>query len=778
MVEGMKSLLNLVSVSTSFCHFLLMKKQILITFLSSLALSVGLLCAQSPQALKDSKIQEAPNVKNFKALQKLNDQIVALSKKAQPATVCLISKNGRGSGSGVVVNENGLILTAAHVTANMKEGIIVIFPDGTRKEAKALGADYDRDAAMAQITEEGPYPFIEVGQSKNLKKNQWTIALGHSGGFDPMRKPPVRLGRVLANREFIVSDTAVIGGDSGGPLFDAKGKVIGIHSNIGMSLMENRHVPIEVFHQQWNDLKSGKESGRRFNNAQQNNGPKPDQPVLGIQLADAEGKVRIESVVPQSPAQKAGLQTGDLIHQINDTKTESSDALMKLIREMKVGDELTLHYHRGDESKSTKVKLVRFDQLSLSDDDRSPEESPEKKKQQPSSKEDQPKEKIEDLIRELLEKAAKNGGRLEMTPELLQKMGGMEKLMEELQRQGGMSGILPQGPDAFFASSLKALAPVAKKNQGSTVIVTRDNQMVSLGTVISANGRILTKNTETQDGKISVRIGEKSFQAKVIKRFPAQDLALLKIEANGLKPVRFKPEEPPLGSILTTVGAKNEPLGIGLLSVSGRAMSQVGFIGIRGGQSDKGVLIEQIVPKGAAAEAGLKDQDIITALDGTEVRDPIEFGNLIRGRKAGQKVTIDYLRGDQTGQVTVTLKERAMPDRIRNDPRMKLSHGQLSEKTSGYPDVIQHDIPIAPQLCGSPLLDLSGRCIGINVSRAGRTRTFAIPADEIQRILKTLGAPKRPVVKKTNPSREAIQAIRESLEQIEKRLDELERLPR
>ena len=381
-----------------------------------------------------------------------------------------------------------------------------------------------------------------------------------------------------------------------------------------------------------------------------------------------------------------------------------------------------------------------------------------------------------------MKKAAKNGGRLEVTPELVEKMGGMEKLMEELEKRGGMTRLPNPGPDKFFESSMKALAPVSKKNEGSTALVLIGDKLAALGTVISANGRILTKNTETQKGKLSIRLGEKKYDATVLKRFPERDLALLQIDAEELHPVRFQTAEPPLGSILTATGAKDEPLGIGLLSVPGRAMAKVGFIGIQAGESDKGVLIQRALPKGAASEAGLKDNDVITHIDGKKVDDHVEFGHLIRGRKAGEEVKVQYLREGKAGQATATLKERAMRDNARNDPRMKMSHGELSEKSSGYPDAIQHDIPLPPQLCGGPLFDLKGRCIGINVSRAGRTKTYAIPADEIQAMLKSAKGPKKPVKPKKpvakNENLEAIKAIRESLKEIEKRLEELEKAER
>ena len=759
-----------------------MKKptNLLLALLASLSLTGGPLWAQSPdQAAKQPKIEAAPNVKNFKALQKLNQQIVGLSKEAQPATVCLVAKNGRGAGSGVVVSQDGLILTAAHVTSSMPGEIIVIFPDGTRKEAVSLGADYDRDAAMVQLKEPGKYPFVEVGQSKDLKRNQWTVALGHSGGFDPMRKPPVRLGRVLRNEKFIVTDTAVVGGDSGGPLFDAEGRVIGIHSNIGVSLMENRHVPIGVYHQQWKSLKEGEKSGERFNNAPKNV-PSPDQPVLGVQLADSDDGVRVTAVVPKSPAERAGLEPDDVIKKINGKLMKSTDELIALVKKMKAGDEVHLNYYRDGNPWSVKVRLTTYKELS------GERKTPEKKKEEEPKKE-KPNDQKEagDVIDELMKNAAKNGGRLEVTPELVEKMGGMEKLMEELEKRGGMTRLRNPGPDKFFESSMKALAPVSKKNEGGTALVLIDDKLAALGTVISANGQILTKNTETQKGKLSIRLGDKKYDAKVLKRFPERDLALLKIDAKELHPVRFQAVEPPLGSILTATGAKDEPLGIGLLSVPGRAMAKVGFIGIQAGASDKGVLIQKALPNGAASEAGLKDNDVITHIDGKKVDDHVEFGHLIRGRKAGEAIKVEYLRDGKAGEATATLKERAMRDNAKNDPRMKLSHGELSEKTSGYPDAIQHDIPLPPQLCGGPLFDLKGRCIGINVSRAGRTKTYAIPADEIQAMLKVKeeqkkpAKPKKPVVKKdTDDKSEAIKAIRQSLKEIEKRLEELEKAER
>tara|TARA_B110000003_G_scaffold17243_1_gene16995 strand:- start:19525 stop:21864 length:2340 start_codon:yes stop_codon:yes gene_type:complete len=764
--------------------------------LASLSLAVLPLLAQGPDA--GAEFELAPNVKNFKELQKLDRQIVDMSKRAQPATVCLVSMDGRGSGSGVVVSEDGLILTAAHVTSSMPNGVIVIFPDGTRKAGEILGADYDRDASMVQITDEGKYPFVLTGQSNGLQRNQWTVALGHSGGFDPTRKPPVRLGRVLANTDFVVTDTAVVGGDSGGPLFDVEGRVIGIHSNIGMTLSENRHVPIEVYLSQWEKLKEGKTSGRRFNSNPQ---PvqSPDRPMLGVKLGAGEGGVLVTEVVPNSPAEKAGLKGGDLIIKVNGKEVSEPDGLIRLVGEFKAGDEISFVFRRNGAEKSGKATLIKLkdlmepkNNLEDSSDEKAPsdrggsseeaepaEPAPEKEE---AKVEEERKPSLEDLLDNLLKDAAKNNGRMELTPGLVEKMGGMEKLVEELQKRGGQlaPGSMGGGGDEFFASSLKALEPVMKKNPGVTALVTVDGRLAALGTVISANGRILTKNAETDEGKLAVKLGGEEYEAKVIKRFPQRDLALLKIEAKNLRAVRFQIEEPALGSILTASGAENEPLGIGLLSVPGRAMSKIGFIGIQAAEGDGGVLIARLVSGGAAEQAGLEENDIITSLDNERVEDPISFGGLIRGRKAGEEVRVGYLREGEPGELKVTLKERKIRDSVQDDPRMKLSLGRLSEKTGGYPDVIQHDIPLPPELCGGPLFNLNGKCVGVNVSRAGRTKTYAIPADEIVEVLeiKMIKKSRPDANAKRSPSKketlEAIRAIRENLKQIESRLEQLE----
>src|ERR1700758_5501580 len=101
-----------------------------------------------------------------------------------------------------------------------------------------------------------------MGKSTSLTKGQWVVSIGHPGGFRPNRTPVVRLGRVLeANANLIQTDCTLVGGDSGGPLFDMDGKVIGIHSRIGPAITANLHVPVNTYRDTWDDLANGETLG-------------------------------------------------------------------------------------------------------------------------------------------------------------------------------------------------------------------------------------------------------------------------------------------------------------------------------------------------------------------------------------------------------------------------------------------------------------------------------------------------------------------------------------
>src|SRR5262249_53001128 len=147
--------------------------------------------------------------------------------------------------------------------------------------------------------------FVDMGESAKLKEGQWVLTMGHPGGFQTGRTPPVRLGRVLeSTKKVIRTDCTVFSGDSGGPLFDMEGKVVGIHSRINPSLKVNCHVPIDTFRDPWDRLVKGEKWG----GALVDNPNVPDDPKkaawLGVQADADKDECRITKVVDKSPAEK------------------------------------------------------------------------------------------------------------------------------------------------------------------------------------------------------------------------------------------------------------------------------------------------------------------------------------------------------------------------------------------------------------------------------------------------------------------------------------------
>jgi len=186
-------------------------------------------------------------------LKNMEKRVKELVRRLSPAVVDV--QVGNGSGSGVVITEDGLVLTAGHVSGRAGREVRLTFPDGKTAKGTTLGVSRDNDAGLIRITDKGTWPHATVGDLEQAHSGDWVLAMGHPGGFDLKRSLVVRLGRLIRLEDGALrTDCTISPGDSGGPLFDMYGRVIGIHSFISGSLTANFHVPITGFYDDWEQL--------------------------------------------------------------------------------------------------------------------------------------------------------------------------------------------------------------------------------------------------------------------------------------------------------------------------------------------------------------------------------------------------------------------------------------------------------------------------------------------------------------------------------------------
>ena len=277
----------------------------------------------------------------------------------------------RGQGSGVIIDKNGLVLTNAHVVERV-DNVSVTLADGNILEGQVLGTDAVTDLALVKIDDSTSSVFAPLGNSEDLEVGDWAIALGTPYGLEKtvtlgivssLHRDINSLGFSDKRLDLIQTDAAINPGNSGGPLINSNGEVIGINTLVrsGPGAGLGFAIPINL---------AKTVSDQLFKNGE------VIHPYLGVQLISLNPKIAkehnkdpnsivqlpersgalIQSVIPNSPAEKAGLRRGDLVIAAENISIEEPKALLNEVEKAQIGQVFLLNVLR--ENKEIKVNIT------------------------------------------------------------------------------------------------------------------------------------------------------------------------------------------------------------------------------------------------------------------------------------------------------------------------------------------------------------------------------------------------------------------------------------
>lgn len=697
-----------------------------------LLLLIATLSAQNPQTPKELD----------KIVRRLAPDLIA-------STVAIMVTGG--SGSGVIVSADGLVITAAHVTLEPNKSFSVLLSDGRELPATSLGVDHETDGALLQINAPGPFPYRPYTQVKNYEVGEWVIATGHPGGPVVGRPSPVRLGQISkAGTESgfsdpITTNALVISGDSGGPLYNLQGEVIGINSNVGGSWSLNNHVPLPAIIARWDALMNSKSFGRPSQTGQGLTNELFDEPYAALRkkfeetlkknstdpaaaallarprLLDPhhmqnllnrwdpdpnaektpfygftfESSIpRISSVIAGSPASLAGFREGDLIVSANQEIVQNT---IHLALKLKEGGEITL--------KTAKGKTI-----SLSPD-------------------------------EMIARA-----------HFPQPVAGLVNMMVIDDNTSA-----PKISTDDFLSEYQDL----RDTLIHSVLTLKNNKgkPIASATVIHEIGQLITKASEINqiEGLVATYQG-KDYPVKILATDDQNDLALIQISAAGLVPVNWEVKEPKVGQLLLTPTSKGFISGVSTqparpapkkgYEVNYSSSEPVAYIGITFAVESITPVIETVDVGSPADKVGILEGDMILELNGSSLTGVEDFAKQILQKTPGEKINLLIKRENEELTFEPILDLAPPPvagvfDRTasqRNSALTSLSSrgGKLSKRRDGFPYVLYHDQALSTHLSGTPLLTLEGQVVGVNIARALRHRSLALPTIRIDQIVAEL----------------------------------------
>ena len=611
----------------------------------------------------------AVNAEDFD-VESLQERIYDTIESVQPAVVSISQR--RSAFSGVIVSREGHILSAGHAVSPGARYRILL-PDGRRFEAIGKGSNPNADCALLKLTSEvDDLPFVRMGESNSLVRNQPCLSISFPGGQGVRGVPVVRFGRVVSSvrgRSMLQSTALMEPGDSGGALFDLQGRVIGIHSRIGRSMTRNYEVPVDTYRRFWNEL-------NREQSFTQSGPPVPKLGFRGFDRRDGTG-IDVLEVVNDSLAKEHGIEPKDVIQSVHGQETPSVNELRKaLIAARDDGTtELVVKVRREEEDIEIKVAFEV-------EREAAPEVALPEYDEQDFSK--------PEGIRELAY--------------LPREFSDLESKLDDACVE--ISSEMPDG-----------------------------EELVIVGTLLKATPFIVSKNSMVKENP-RTQIGDSEVELEIVARVPENDLILLESPEKNSVGVDIDAQSakaPVIGSFLITPDASGSGL-ISVVSTktfASRKQQSRGFLGVMPADFENrgGAILREVTKNGAAERAGLKVGDVVTKLNETLITTHMDMRRFLGSVDPNTTVIATITRGEEELQKTISLG--AFPSTSNH----AADQMQKSGRRDGFGKVIPHDADLKPEDCGGPIFDLDGNFIGLNIARNSRVRSYAIPSEIIRELV-------------------------------------------
>ena len=285
----------------------------------------------------------------------------------------------KGLGSGFIISPDGYVVTNEHVVHKAAK-IVVTLPNGEKYDAQQVASDFISDIALLKLSGDTSFPYVFLGNSADLIIGEWAIAVGNPFGLFDMGQPSVSQGIISATdrdfgkqrdsriyKDMIQTDAAINSGNSGGPLVNCLGEVIGMNTfifsgsqNAGTSIGLGFAIPINRIKNIIKELRQNGSVDRTFK--------------TGISVVNLTSRfarylnvnidkgVIIAGVESNSPAAKANLQVGDIIVKINDYDVTSTDQIDKIFEDLdaKAGDTIKIRIYRQNKYYNVSLRLEKI----------------------------------------------------------------------------------------------------------------------------------------------------------------------------------------------------------------------------------------------------------------------------------------------------------------------------------------------------------------------------------------------------------------------------------